>query len=279
MSVPALPSSLSSATRPRRGSGGAGRASRLTLVPGTVRITGLDGFQPSPRPAAGDLPALVEAATSEMLLQPDWDINMRIVDGLNAVRDPEACVRPILPRTRLPGRRPRSASALRSMLMVVAALRKRLSKKDHRVIMHTLVLVETLVKNCSARFHNAMVSDKLTKALARVVEVRPAALARCAATPGSQRQRRHRAEELQVQLARQAGAGGQGVPDDPGLGRGVPALPARAPRQGVRGAVPQPRRQGRQVPQAVRREPPPRLHALAAPRGGGCGGRRLRLLG
>lgn len=73
---------------------------------------------------------LSEQATSETLASEDWALNMEICDLVNETEDG-----------------PKDA---------IKAIRKRLSQnagKNYIVVMYTLTILETCVKNCGRKFH------------------------------------------------------------------------------------------------------------------------------
>ena len=91
---------------------------------------------------------LISRATSEMLLETDWALVMQVCDAAAAVSDP--------------------AEATEGVRLV----RKQIQSGQHRVVMHGLVLLESLVKNCSEnfRFLSHVANDKLMKSMVRLVQ-------------------------------------------------------------------------------------------------------------
>ncbi|CAM9429267.1 unnamed protein product [Scytosiphon promiscuus] len=86
----------------------------------------------------------VENACSDMLLSPDWTLNMQIVDELNRERDPVV------------------------LIEVIRILRKRLGSTNTRVLSVGLTLAETLVKNCHDPVHKEMASERFMTAVAKI---------------------------------------------------------------------------------------------------------------
>ena len=91
---------------------------------------------------------LVSRATSEMLLDTDWSLVMQCCDTANTISDPTEAQEGI------------------------RLIRKQIQSGQHRVIMHGLVLLESLVKNCSEnfRFLSHIANEKLMKSMVRLVQ-------------------------------------------------------------------------------------------------------------
>eukprot|EP00752_Nemacystus_decipiens_P008460 g7562.t1 len=87
---------------------------------------------------------LVENACSEMLLAPDWTLNMQIVDELNRERDPVV------------------------LTEVIRILRKKLGSGNPMVLSVGLTLAETLVKNCHDPVHREIASERFMAAVAKI---------------------------------------------------------------------------------------------------------------
>lgn len=79
---------------------------------------------------SGQFEKLVEKATSHLIMEPDWKINMEICDQIRQNDIP--------PKTAL------------------QILKKRLAFQNPNAAMHALLLLETMVKNCGAAFHEEL---------------------------------------------------------------------------------------------------------------------------
>ncbi|CAM9387133.1 unnamed protein product [Ascophyllum nodosum] len=87
---------------------------------------------------------LMENACSEMLLAPDWTLNMQIVDELNRQKDPVI------------------------LSEVIRVVRKRLGSNNIRVLSVSLTLAETLVKNCDTHVQREIASERFMAAMSRI---------------------------------------------------------------------------------------------------------------
>ena len=94
----------------------------------------------SRKPGANPGAELVLQATEKYLITSDWGINMEVSDYVN--RSGELAARE-----------------------VATALRKRLKKKNPKILLLSLTLLETLVKNCSFTLHAAVASEKFQSAV------------------------------------------------------------------------------------------------------------------
>ncbi|CAM9944539.1 unnamed protein product, partial [Ectocarpus sp. 13 AM-2016] len=86
----------------------------------------------------------VENACGEMLLSPDWTLNMQIVDDLNREQDPVV------------------------LTEVIRILRKKLGSSNMMVLSVALTLAETLVKNCHDPVHREIASERFMAAVAKI---------------------------------------------------------------------------------------------------------------
>ncbi|CAN0286285.1 unnamed protein product, partial [Ectocarpus sp. 4 AP-2014] len=86
----------------------------------------------------------VENACGEMLLSPDWTLNMQIVDDLNREQDPVV------------------------LTEVIRILRKKLGSSNTMVLPVALTLAETLVKNCHDPVHREIASERFMAAVAKI---------------------------------------------------------------------------------------------------------------
>eukprot|EP00210_Caulerpa_lentillifera_P007518 g7184.t1 len=77
--------------------------------------------------------SITERATSEMMINPDWGVNMELVDTINSTSN-DACYE-----------------------RVFRAIRRRLWKPNPKIQLLTLTLLETCVKNTGTEFHQALV--------------------------------------------------------------------------------------------------------------------------
>lgn len=92
------------------------------------------------------LTSLLERATSEMWISPDWGLNMELVDLVN--------------------RRQNSATYEK----LFKAMRRRLGKGKPKVQLLLLTVLETCVKNCGASFHVALGNSDLWSDIGRMVD-------------------------------------------------------------------------------------------------------------
>eukprot|EP00850_Spirogloea_muscicola_P020477 SM000217S06859 [mRNA] locus=s217:187477:192623:+ [translate_table: standard] len=90
--------------------------------------------------------ALVDKATSDMLLGPDWGMNMEICDSLN--QDPT--------HTR----------------EVMKMLRRRLTNRNPKVQLLALTVLETMVKNCGDYVHMQVAEKEILHEMVRLVKKR-----------------------------------------------------------------------------------------------------------
>ncbi|KZS15499.1 putative ADP-ribosylation factor-binding protein GGA1 [Daphnia magna] len=97
-------------------------------------------------PFATPIGQLIERATDASLSDEDWALNIEICDLINEQDDG-----------------PRDA---------VRAIKKRLqlnAGKNHAVVMHTLIVLETCVKNCGRRFHVLVCSKDFVQELVKLI--------------------------------------------------------------------------------------------------------------
>lgn len=85
MDFAAIAAAIDGARR-RRGSKGTAAAA---AAPPPLSCCASDRLPPR---AVNSLRDRIDQATSDMMLQPDWGLTMQIVDEINALRDPDACV-------------------------------------------------------------------------------------------------------------------------------------------------------------------------------------------
>lgn len=91
-----------------------------------------------------EIKPLINNATNEMLLRPDWDANIRIVDLVNAMNNQTA------------------------VNEVVFLLRKKLGSGQPQIVFLTLTLIETLVKNCGTSVHVAINESSFINTMGKV---------------------------------------------------------------------------------------------------------------
>ncbi|CAM9771778.1 unnamed protein product [Discosporangium mesarthrocarpum] len=93
---------------------------------------------------ADELIRLVESACNDILLTPNWSLNMQIVDDINQERDQTV------------------------LSEVVRAVRKKMGSRSTRSISLALTLAEALVKNCGTAVHLEVATDKFMDAVSKV---------------------------------------------------------------------------------------------------------------
>lgn len=90
---------------------------------------------------------MVERATSDMLIGPDWAVNMEICDMINGdiglTKD------------------------------VVRGLKKRLGSKNPKVQLLVLTLLETIIKNCGGISHACVVEKEIPREMVKIVKKKP----------------------------------------------------------------------------------------------------------
>lgn len=101
--------------------------------------------QPQENPFATPVGQKIEQATSETLASEDWGLNLEVCDLINESEEG-----------------PRDA---------VKAIRKRLTSqpKNYSVVMYTLTVLETCVKNCDKRFHVLVCSKDFVQELVKLI--------------------------------------------------------------------------------------------------------------
>eukprot|EP01041_Mallomonas_annulata_P001124 gene1124-2184_t len=93
-----------------------------------------------------EIKALIDNGTNEMLIQPDWDVNLRCCDLVKNVMDQDV------------------------IHEVVAAIRRKMNSKTHMKVFFALTMIETLVKNCGERMYVAINDEGFLKDMAKVVK-------------------------------------------------------------------------------------------------------------
>ncbi|KAL6985410.1 TOM1-like protein 9 [Sarracenia purpurea var. burkii] len=91
--------------------------------------------------------SMVERATTDMLIGPDWAMNIEICDVLN--RDPS------------------------QSKDVVKGIKKRLGSKNPKVQLLTLTLLETIVKNCGDLIHMHVAEKDVLHEMVKMVKKKP----------------------------------------------------------------------------------------------------------
>ncbi|CAN6332721.1 unnamed protein product [Urochloa humidicola] len=99
-----------------------------------------------PPPARLPAASRVDKATSHLLQDPDWAVNLEICDTLNSDRW--------------------------QTKDVVKAVKKRLQHKDPRVQFLTLTLLETIMKNCGEYVHFEVVDQHILQEMVKIVQKR-----------------------------------------------------------------------------------------------------------
>ncbi|CAM9984486.1 unnamed protein product [Choristocarpus tenellus] len=94
-----------------------------------------------------NLSKLVESACNDLLITPNWSLNMQIVDDINQETNPTV------------------------LTDVIRVLRKRLRAKSIKSVGMALTLSEALVKNCSREVHKEIASENFMDAMTKVVRV------------------------------------------------------------------------------------------------------------
>lgn len=93
--------------------------------------------------AFDEIKTAVERCANDFLLRPDWDANMNCVDlVINS----------------------RNQNVLAEMVFI---FRKKINNKNPKVVFHTLVLIEALVKNCGAPMHQAVNAESFMKEMGK----------------------------------------------------------------------------------------------------------------
>ncbi|KAF8388968.1 hypothetical protein HHK36_025652 [Tetracentron sinense] len=90
---------------------------------------------------------MVEGATSDMLIGPDWALNLEICDILN--RDPGQA------------------------MDVVKGLKKRIGSKNPKVQLLALTLLETMIKNCGDIVHMHVAERKILHEMLKIIKKKP----------------------------------------------------------------------------------------------------------
>lgn len=91
--------------------------------------------------------SLVERATSDMLVSPDWAMNIEICDVLNG--DPGQAKD------------------------VIKAIKKRIGNKNPKIQILALTLLETLIKNCGDNVHQQVAERDVLHEMVKIVKKRP----------------------------------------------------------------------------------------------------------
>ena len=91
-----------------------------------------------------EIKTVVEAATVELLIRPDWEANIRCSDLVNAQVNPAVIGE------------------------VVFLLRRRLGSRHAKTVYLTIALVESLVKNCGTRLHAAVNDEPFMNEMTKV---------------------------------------------------------------------------------------------------------------
>lgn len=97
--------------------------------------------------STGGIDRLIEKATSQLLLEPDWDSIMQICD---AVRAGDA-----------------------SPKHVVASLKKKVNSENPHISMYALQVLESCVKNCGSFIHQEVATKEFMEFFKDTVKVRP----------------------------------------------------------------------------------------------------------
>eukprot|EP00619_Florenciella_sp_RCC1007_P017934 CAMPEP_0205943426 /NCGR_PEP_ID=MMETSP1325-20131115/60448_1 /ASSEMBLY_ACC=CAM_ASM_000708 /TAXON_ID=236786 /ORGANISM="Florenciella sp., Strain RCC1007" /LENGTH=216 /DNA_ID=CAMNT_0053314235 /DNA_START=17 /DNA_END=663 /DNA_ORIENTATION=- len=87
---------------------------------------------------------LIDQATSDILNTVDWGANMQMVDEVNSTDNSDV------------------------LSEAVRLVRKRIQHKNPRVVMTSLTLTETLVKNCHTAFHKQVATKKFMDSMGAV---------------------------------------------------------------------------------------------------------------
>ena len=93
-----------------------------------------------------EVKAVVESATNELLLRPDWDSNLSCVDLVNNIL---------------------SQAVINEIFFL---LRKKFNSNTAKVVFLDLTLIEALVKNCGPRVHTAINQESFIKELSKLAK-------------------------------------------------------------------------------------------------------------
>jgi hypothetical protein len=125
-------------------------------VPGASLKSGHD------RERFEEMKRLIDRATDDIMLRPDWAINMECVDHVNRINGTElyvcTCMRLFAFCTLLTRRFPLAPLFCRRA-EVVLYLRRKVSSLKTKTVFLAVSLAEALVKNCGQRVHAAIGAD------------------------------------------------------------------------------------------------------------------------